>query len=1091
MEREPQKRKFDHKTLPRKSPYIQEPVRSGISQQCQRNERGPSVFALSASQVRPHDVFFLDISGEKIEEYKLLDMCQKKGNVRKLLLQHCNLSNSMKTGWKTKGLLERIKEVCPDLEYVDISGCNTSTKDVLLGGKCRNILSRDLRMTIRDYDSHFQQNQTLRDLLSPEKLHRPEVRSQVGRIKEFVENGVPPDCCLAGWSLLHTACAIGDIGVVKFLLGKVKYHRPEEEEWDYNTEFDGESQTFQIVGSPPPCVIALVCHHSQLVELFKNDLRVLYTDTPGVCNFCSRKSNSDSIGYNNRDSESDADSDSIDREVFHCSEHAVCDLFASFLLTQKLLFTEKLSGRVEEVVVADFHNNHCDLYHLVSLLCQLTNCTSKQKLFLFETLLVRSHRGCYSKDCDISEAIKFLLVSGLTTDRKAIDCCEWPWKNIFESDGDIAYLTLVTKTPSILQVLLQKNIIETNQTDEYRKSPLHHILERICEAESTSSIQTACELLLENGADINCQSKYDGSTPLITCIRSGLQSFCSEEFDLTEENSERDDELTEDFQSLQSCNETEELSQSQASGGLLRIVLDIVQFLINRGADVNVRLHNSQTLYHVILNTYQELQDNNITCENRYQISQLATELLNTLCKADSVVSLNSRDQKGNTPLHLLASFQSEAAKNSACILKSMIANGSDIYAVNDAQQTPLHLANEVTIAIALMQSGAPPNAIDKRGNTPLISWIVNNTTVPHLDHDWTKFIKEGKMNPYIANSAGKTVFSCLLANKQFESAKNLVSVVHSINPRELNKEDSNGDTFLHVACRCKDEGVQVVFEHLLKSGAGPNCLNRCRETPLHILCQIYSSSFAPLWGWAIRLIRKYGANPNIEDDSQQTCEGIAQAKVKKFPHLLELLVEPMAQIDLPALLPWVQQSNKHESQLGQVARHENSKQVSKFHYHRQPIGSGAFGFVYTGIGESDGREVAVKRIELQRLDRPEDKREVENLLKLKDCEQVVKYHSYFKDEDFLYILLELMEGNLEELSCPESSQVDLCRDVLSGLSFLHANNVLHRDIKPGNILYKFKPKGKLCLKLADFGLSSKAPLNATRTVINSKTGTR
>ena len=66
------------------------------------------------------------------------------------------------------------------------------------------------------------------------------------------------------------------------------------------------------------------------------------------------------------------------------------------------------------------------------------------------------------------------------------------------------------------------------------------------------------------------------------------------------------------------------------------------------------------------------------------------------------------------------------------------------------------------------------------------------------------------------------------------------------------------------------------------------------------------------------------------------------------------------------------------------------------------------------------------------------------------------------------------MDGNLEEfLSRPGSinatEAIDLCKDIVTGLEFLHEQNIFHRDLKPQNNLYKEHPK--LCLKYADFGL--------------------
>ena len=46
-----------------------------------------------------------------------------------------------------------------------------------------------------------------------------------------------------------------------------------------------------------------------------------------------------------------------------------------------------------------------------------------------------------------------------------------------------------------------------------------------------------------------------------------------------------------------------------------------------------------------------------------------------------------------------------------------------------------------------------------------------------------------------------------------------------------------------------------------------------------------------------------------------------------------------------------------------------------------------------------------------------------------------------------------------------------IMRGVLEGLSFMHSNRIVHRDVKPANILLKYE-KGVRVAKLCDFGVS-------------------
>ena len=231
-----------------------------------------------------------------------------------------------------------------------------------------------------------------------------------------------------------------------------------------------------------------------------------------------------------------------------------------------------------------------------------------------------------------------------------------------------------------------------------------------------------------------------------------------------------------------------------------------------------------------------------------------------------------------------------------------------------------------------------------------------------------------------------------------------------------------------------------------------------------------------------------FGADIRIRDSSGISCLDIA--KGCQFLH--DLITKPIDLDSAPIYIPWTSFSGKHHQVLAKVARRQECKIAEQIWYHRDPIGAGSFGNVFAGINENDGREVAVKRMDKLHLHRPEDKREIKNLTALADCKQIVNYISFFEDETFSYIILELMEGSLndylQEYPIDVAKRTILCKDVVVGLNFLHRQGIVHRDLKPQNILYKLLPE--MCLKIADFGLS-RANSSTSTTVYGTRVGTR
>lgn len=151
-------------------------------------------------------------------------------------------------------------------------------------------------------------------------------------------------------------------------------------------------------------------------------------------------------------------------------------------------------------------------------------------------------------------------------------------------------------------------------------------------------------------------------------------------------------------------------------------------------------------------------------------------------------------------------------------------------------------------------------------------------------------------------------------------------------------------------------------------------------------------------------------------------------------------------------------------------------------------LGKGGFGTVYSGLDVENGDFVAIKQIYLQKI--PKDQlnsimQEID-LLKNLNHSNIVKYITYVKTKEFLYIILEYVEnGSLANIvkkfgKFPESLVCVYITQVLEGLVYLHEQGVVHRDIKGANILTTKEG----VIKLADFGVATKFGDESAATVV-------
>nr|XP_043636999.1 cyclin-dependent kinase D-3-like [Erigeron canadensis] len=152
------------------------------------------------------------------------------------------------------------------------------------------------------------------------------------------------------------------------------------------------------------------------------------------------------------------------------------------------------------------------------------------------------------------------------------------------------------------------------------------------------------------------------------------------------------------------------------------------------------------------------------------------------------------------------------------------------------------------------------------------------------------------------------------------------------------------------------------------------------------------------------------------------------------------------------------------------------TKKVADRYLKREVLGEGTYGVVYKAIDTKTGQTVAIKKIRLGKQKEGVNftaLREIKLLKELKDP-SIIELIDCFPHKGNLHLVFEFMETDLEAVIRDRNivlSPTDIksyIQMTLKGLAVCHKKWVLHRDMKPNNLL--IGPGGQL--KLADFGLA-------------------